>query len=710
MRNASLKYRLKRRLEAAPTLLALTALVAISVGIFTRAHADQDPDTRARAIVRKMSLDEKIQELHGIERNAVHKRLVPGVPRLGIPDFIITNGPAGVGPGDAPKEKQIPATALPAPIAQAATWDVRMVRREGEIAAAEAKDLGNSLLEAPDINIARNPQNGRTFEGFGEDPYLSGQLSVSNIEGIQSQGEIANVKHYAANNQETDRFVVNEIIDERTQREIYLPAFEASIKEGHSASVMCAYPRVNGAYACENEVLLLDILREEWGFRGFVMSDFGATHSADAAALAGLDLEMPTGIYYGDVLKRAVQSGRVPESVINEMLVRRFSTLIRFGLFDHPPAPRPIPARKDGIAARQIAEAGIVLLKNSGGILPLDAARLKSIAVIGPYAKKAQTGGGGSSHVVAIYTVAPVAGIQERAGAAVNVTFADGSDVSQAAAEAKSADVAIVMVGDRAEEGKDHPIVVGENQDALIEAVAGANPRTIVVLKTGSPMLMPWVDSVPAVVEAWYPGEEDGHAVAAVLFGDVNPSGKLPITFPKALADLPASTPEQYPGVNQTAHYTEGIFVGYRHYDAQQIAPLFPFGFGLSYTTFEYKNLKISPEKISAAGVGLPVTVEFDVTNTGSVAGAEVAELYVGLPSSEAIPEPPRQLKGFDKVELKPGETQRVRLSLNARAFSYWDVGKHAWAVVPGTVKVMVGASSRDIRLEGAVAIQGAVQ
>ncbi len=710
MRNESLKFCAWRTLRTPSLLLMLICLAAVSAGIFAKAYAKRSPDARARAIVRRMTLDEKIQELHGIARNPTHKRLVPGVPRLGIPDFMITNGPAGAGPGDAPKEKQVPATALPAPIALAATWDVNMARLEGEIASAEAKDIGNSLLEAPDINIARVPQNGRTFEGYGEDPYLSGQLSVSNIEGIQSQGILANVKHYAANNQETDRFVVNEIIDERTLHEIYLPAFEASIKQGHSASVMCSYPRVNGTYACENDVLLAQILRKEWGFQGFVMSDFGATHSAAPAAMAGLDLEMPSGIYFGDPLKQAVQSGQVPESVIDEMLVRRFRALMQFGLFDHPPVPRPIPAQQDGAAARRLAEAGMVLLKNSGALLPLDAAHLKSIAVVGPYAKEAQTGGGGSSHVVAIYTAAPVDGVKERAGSAMSVSFADGSDVSQAAALAHSADVAIVMVGDKAAEGKDHPIVLGENQDALIEAVAAANPRTIVVLKTGSPMLMPWLDAVPAVLEAWYPGEEDGHAVAAVLFGDVNPSGKLPITFPKSLGDEPANTPEQYPGVNQTAHYSEGVFVGYRHYDAKRIEPLFPFGFGLSYTTFEYKNLKISPENISVAGAELPVTVQFDVTNTGAVDGAEVAELYVGLLSTDAVPEPPQQLKGFDKVELKPGETRHVQLALDARAFSYWDVGTHAWTVMPGTAKVMVGASSRDIRLTGEVAVQGGAQ
>ncbi len=280
-----------------------------------------------------------------------------------------------------------------------------------------------------------------------------------------------------------------------------------------------------------------------------------------------------------------------------------------------------------------------------------------------------------------------------------------------AATMAHSANVAIVMVGDTDTEGRDHSLTFGDDQDQLVETVAAANPRTIVVMKTGSPMLLPWVDAVPALLEAWYPGEEDGNAVPAILFGDVNPSGKLPITFPKNLADVPASTPEQYPGVDHTAHYTEGIFVGYRHYDAKGIEPLFPFGFGLSYTTFAYKNLAISPENISFTGDAAPtVSVEFDVTNTGTLAGAEVAELYVGLPSSDDVPEPPQQLKGFQKVELKPGQTSHIKLQLDRRAFSYWDVKTHGWAVMPGTVKLMVGASSRDIRLQGTVGVESGTQ
>jgi beta-glucosidase len=687
-------HRMKMRATMAGSIVCITAGL-----LFVISAKAQDFDQRARDIVKQMTLDEKIQELHGI-RDDTHYRYVPGVERLGIPAFRITNGPAGAGPGDVTKtHPQDPATALPSPISLAATWDVYLAKQYGSIVGEESRDIENALVEAPDINIARVPQNGRTFEGYGEDPFLVGQMSAGNIEGIQSQGVLANVKHYVANNQETDRFTVNEEIDERTLREIYLPGFEASIHQGHSASVMCAYPRVNGAFNCENAPLL-NIIKKEWNFDGFITSDFGAVHSTIPSALAGLDLEMPTGKYFGEDLKAAVQSGQVPVSVIDDKLVRRFRTMMRFGVFDHPPAAKPIPAKENGAKSRAIAEQGMVLLKNERGFLPLR--KVKSIAVIGPGAAAAVTGGGGSSHVVPLYTVDPVEGIRKRAGTAVKVSFSDGSDVQQSATLARGADVAIVMVSKVDREGRDQSLNLEQNQDQIIEAVAAANPRTIVVLKTGSAILMPWLANVPAILEAWYPGEEDGNAVANVLFGDVNPSGKLPLTFPRHVEDEPANTPAQYPGVDGVAHYSEGVFVGYRHYDEKTIEPLFPFGFGLSYTTFAFSNLKLGAEPGSAAHW----SVDFDIRNTGRVAGAEVAQVYVGLPSS-AVPQPPKQLKGFKKVLLQPGKTEHVHLTLNAPALSYWNVQKHGWTMAPGTYKVMVGASSRDIRLSGEFQAEG---
>jgi beta-glucosidase len=661
-----------------------------------------------------MTLDEKITELHGVG-SAEHKRYVDPIPRLHIPALKVANGPCGVGPGD--EHHQLPATALPAPISLAASWDVSLARDYGVIIGSEARDLGDDLLEGPDINIARVPQNGRTFEAFGEDPYLVGQLSVNEIQGIQSQGEIANVKHYAANNQESNRFSVNEIVSERALREIYLPAFEASIVQGHSASLMSAYPQVNGHFCCENDELENKILKGEWNFQGFITSDFGAVHSTVPSALAGLDLEMPSGKYFGDDLKAAVQSGQVPMSVIDDKLVRRFRTMMQFGLFDNPSPPKPIPAHEDGAVACRIAEDGMVLLKNDNNELPLDMGKIHSIAVIGPYAAKAATGGGGSSHVMPLYTVDPVDGIQSRAGTNVEVKFDDGTNIDQAVTLARLEDVAIVMVGDHESEGRDHSIALAGNQDDLIKAVAAANPHTIVVLKTGSAVLMPWVDQVPAILEAWYPGEEDGNAVAAVLFGDVNPSGKLPLTFPKQLSDLPANTPEQYPGVNGVVHYSEGIFVGYRHYDAQKITPLFPFGYGLSYTTFSYTNLTITARNkpSNTVFIGDPntifsrpvVDVAFDVTNTGNRPGQEIVQLYLGLPATADVPQPPRELKHFAKIPLQPGQTAHVRFELDGQALACWDDDYYAWEVLPGPYRVMVGGSSRNTPLAGTFEVKG---
>jgi beta-glucosidase len=661
----------------------------------------QDYDARARQIVSQMTLPEKIEELHGIH-DATYFRYVPGIPRLNIPPLHVANGPAGVGPAGAHKGAQVAATAMSAPISMASTWDVGTAERYGALIGSEAKDLDEDLLEAPDINIARVPQSGRTFEAFGEDPYLVARMGVNVIQGIQSQGVIANVKHFAANNQEADRHNINEIISARALREIYLPAFEAAVKEGRVASLMGAYNKVNGAFCCENDILLDQILKRDWGFNGFVTSDFDAVHSTVPSALAGLDLEMPTGKYFGDALEAAVKSGNVPMSVIDDKLIRRFRTMMQFGLFDQPAKSQTIPVHVDGLVARQLAEEGMVLLKNTGDQLPLDPTVLKNVAIIGPYAARAVTGGGGSSHVVPLYTITPVAGIQQRVGPAVNVAFADGSNILQAVELAKSADVAVVMVGDTETEGHDHPLTLGGNQDQLVEAVAAANPHTVVVLKTGSAVLMPWVDKVPAILEAWYPGEEDGNAVAAILFGDVNPSGKLPLTFPGCLADLPANTPEQYPGVEGVAHYSEGNFVGYRYFDAQNIQPLFPFGHGLSYTTFAYTDLVINSQTFSTNhSSAQTATIDLDVANTGNRFGQEVVELYVGFPSTTAIPQPPMQLKGFEKVAVSPGQTSHVRLKLDIRSLAYWDINAGGWSIMPGTYHILAGSSSRDIRLKG---------
>jgi beta-glucosidase len=390
---------------------------------------------------------------------------------------------------------------------------------------------------------------------------------------------------------------------------------------------------------------------------------------------------------------------------------------MNLGVFHNPPGLTAIPSQQDGLIARQIAEAGMVLLQNNPGvlplnttkILPLNASTLQHIAVIGPYAGAAKTGGGGSSLVTPIYTVSPVAGIQNRVGPTVTVSYNDGSTISSAVSLAQTADVAIVMVGDSETEGVDDSISLSGNQDSLVQSIVAANRNTIVVMKSGTAALMPWASSVPAVLQAWYPGEEDGNAVAAVLFGDVNPSGKLPLTFPAQLSDLPANTAAQYPGVLvngvPTATYSEGVFVGYRHYDQANIAPLFPFGFGLSYTNFAFQNLAVTPTNFTFTNnPSQTVTVILSVTNTGAVPGAEVVQLYLGIPST-AVPEPPKSLQGFQKIMLQPHQTVPVQLTLNQRSFSYWDVASQTWRVAPGAYQIMVGDSSRNILLQVPITI-----
>lgn len=691
--------------------LHLCCAFAIAVGAFAQtpgpaaAPADRPwmnralpPEQRAELLVRQMTLDEKILEIHMLNVRE-HPREVAGIQRLGIPVFKITNGPAGAGPGDSRSPQ--PATALPAALAVAASWDPRLADLFGQIAGQEVAARGEHLIEGPGLNIARVARNGRNFEYFGEDPYLSGRMGVAETRALQQQGIIAEPKHYAANNQETDRKKINEIIDERTLREIYLPAFEVTVKEADPGAIMAAYPSVNGAFCSENAHLLQDILRGEWGFQGFVQSDYTGTNSTTRAAAAGLDLSMRAD-YYGDNMKAAVQRGEVPEATIDAMVRRRFTQMFRFGMFDAPLAPKPIPAEKDGLVARAIALQCAVLLKNAGGQLPLDAHAIRTIALIGPYASAAHTGGRGSSMVHPIYTVSPIDGIKRHVGYNVTVTLNDGSDLGAATKAAKAAEVALVMVGNRDAEGKDRAsLSLEEGQDDLIAAVAAANPHTVVVLKTGGPVLMPWLDQVSAVLEAWYPGEEDGNVVADLLFGAVNPSGKLPMTFPKTEKEVPASTPEQYPGVNGNATYSEKLLVGYRWYDAKKVEPLFPFGFGLSYTTFTFANLEVSPFAADRR-----MTASVDIANTGARPGADVIQVYVSAPA--AVGEPPQQLKGFAKVMLKPHETRRVTVTLDPRAFSIWDDAAKRWTVVAGEHRILVGDSSRNLPLQASVTISAA--
>lgn len=677
------------------TLAVLLSLVVVPA----QAEPVQTPEERAAALVAQLTLDEKISLVHTTGRGAGGiARFVPGIPRLGIPDFLITNGPAGVGTGAVPQQPN--ATALPAPVALAASFDTDLAHHYGVLQGVETNNVGHSLIEAPDVNMVRVYHGGRAFENYGEDPYLAAQLAAANINGIQSQGVLAEVKHYTANDQELNRRTIREVIDDRVLHELHLPAFEAAVKQGNVAAVMCAFPAVNDAFMCENKHLLTDVLRNQWGFKGFVQSDANATHSTEGAVAAGQDLELRDNGPYDEALKQAVLDGRVSMQALDTMIIRILATQIRAGLFEHPRTVTPIDAAAGGAVARTVAEQSAVLLKNSARQLPLDAAALRSIAVIGPYARIVHPGGGGSSHVNPLYTVTPVDGIQRRVGPSVTVGSADGTDTAAAAQLAAASDVAVVIVGDLEREGADRPnLSLPGNQDDLVRAVVAANPSTIVVLNSGAPVLLPWVDTVPAILQAWYPGEEDGNALAGLLFGDVNPSGKLPVTFPRTESQTPVSIPERYPGVDGTVTYSEGLELGYRWYDAQRQDPLFHFGHGLSYTSFAFRNLRVSP----VLGPFGNATAEVDVINTGARAGAEVAQLYVTFPA--AAGEPPRQLKGFQKVMLRPGERKHLRFTLDQRAFSIWDSAAQQWATVTGRYRVSIGHSSRDLPLSAPVIV-----
>jgi beta-glucosidase len=664
----------------------------------------QANDEQVEALIARMTLEEKIQMLHGANRRGFIG-YVPAIPRLGIPELALTDGPAGVRHG--------PGTAFPAPVALAATWDRSLAQEYGAALGAETKAKGQNILLGPMVNIVRVPEGGRNFETFGEDPYLTAQIALAEIRGIQSQGVMAEVKHYAANNQEKDRLQVSAEVDERTLREIYLPAFEAAVKEAKVGSVMAAYNKVNGTFSSENTHLLKDILKGEWGFDGFVVSDWGATHSTVEAANNGLDIEMPGDKYFGQQLLVAVQQGQVSQAIIDDKVRRILRMMVRFEFLDRPAKVGPLDYAAQGRVARRVAEAGVVLLKNEGNVLPLDVSNFKSIALIGPYADRATSGGGGSARMSALNTVNPLGAIAERIGNRAILRFlkfVPGTDLSKsdtattgaglladAVQLAKECELALVFARDFETEGTDRAaITLPDEQDELISAIVRANPRTIVVLNTGCMVLVnSWADAVPAIVQAWYPGQDDGNVIADVLFGNVNPSGKLPLTFPKRREDTAVTNAEQYPGLNGRGLYSEGVFVGYRHFDKDNIAPQFAFGHGLSYTTFEYSNIKLSRSRIKP---GESLTVELQVKNTGRRQGAEVVQLYV-QDVNASVPRPIKELKGFERVLLRSEQMKVVHINLDARAMSFYDVTKKQWTVEPGQFKIMVGSSSRDIRL-----------
>ncbi|MDQ0862059.1 beta-glucosidase [Bacillus sp. V2I10] len=684
------------------------------------------PDERAELLLKELTKEEKISLLAGDEIFGVggaegkHTGTSNGISRVGLPTMYYADGPVG--------PRQGKATALPAPMGLAATFDRQLSFSHGTVVANEVKNKGNDVVFAPTVNIMRTPLGGRTFEAFGEDPYLVTRMGVNWINGAQSEGVIANVKHYAMNNQEGigrpeahrggvvgSRMTVNVNADERTQREIYLPHFEAAVKEANVGTVMCAYNRVGGQYSCENNRLLNDILKKEWGFKGFVLSDYLAAKNPIASLKNGLDFEPWPGVVYGEeAVTAAVESGQVTMAQIDEHIFRILRTMFAYGMFDRPPYKdddSQIDKKAHALTAQQIEESAITLLKNEN-ILPLDDKKVKSIAIVGAVADKYRSGGGSSNVTPFSYTT-PLQAITERAGSNIQVHYDNGSDISRASNVAKDADVAIVFATDNMTQGNDRACLSLDcpgdklsltSQDEMISKVAEANPNTIVVLETGGPVLTPWRDKIKGLFEAWYPGQEGGTAIARVLFGDVDPGGRLPVTFPQKEADLPtAGDLEKYPGVGEEVYYKEGVFVGYRWFDSKNIEPAFEFGSGMSYTTFSYSNLRI---KRANKDSGAKLNVIVKVTNTGNRTGVAVPQLYLGLPSpNPSVPQPPKQLKGFQKLSLPPGESAEFTLPLDDRAFSYWDVNSNGWRVADGDYKLMVGSSSRDILLNGTISI-----
>jgi beta-glucosidase len=840
----------RRRALLSGALAVLLAATTVTLSTSSPAYADnpwmntaQTPLQRANELLAAMTQAEKLTMMHG-GASCGYAGCVDANTRLGIPALHLQDGPVGAGDGFTG------VTQLPAPVAGAASWDTALMNQYGQVLGSEQWGKGTNVVLAPTINIVRDPQWGRAFESLGEDPYLTGQMGAADIQGIQSQGPMAQVKHFAVYNQETNRnnAADNAIVSDRTEQEIYLPGFDAAVNQGGVDSVMCSYSAINGPFACENGPLQNTDLKGQMGFTGFITSDWGATHSTVNSANNGLDMEMPGSDYYGSALTTAVTNGQVSQATIDDHVRRILTSMFKAGLFDKAQTGTTtsvVTTSAHAATAKQVAQEGSVLLKNSS-ILPI-AAGTSSIAVIGDDAgTDAMTQGGGSAAVNGPYVVTPYQGIKSRAGSGVTVTYAQGvasssgalppvdtsyltpssgtgtgltasyynntgmtgtpvltrnesavddvwggnspatgvnttnwsakftgtikapatgsytfsltsddgsrliingttvingwfnqgsttrtgtisltagqsatievdyyqaggaSNLSlgwqipglsahdQAVNAARAANLAVVFVSNFESEGSDlSGIDLSAAQNQLVTDVAAANPNTVVVVNSGSAVTMPWVNAVKGVIEAWYPGQEDGNAIAGLLYGDTNFSGKLPVTFPQTLADAPDHTTAQWPGANGTVQYSEGIDVGYRWYDAMNKTPLFPFGFGLSYTTFGYTNLTVG-----APDANGNVAVGFDVTNTGTRAGAEVPQVYVGQPS--ATGEPPRTLHGFTRVQLNPGQTQHVSLTLAARSFQYWNNG---WTNAAGANAIYVGSSSRDIRLTGSVTI-----
>ena len=691
--------------------LFLALLLAGCLSVSAQAPAPDSPaiEAQAHAMIAKLTLEQKIELLGGVDNMFTRP-----MPSISLPQFKMSDASVGV-------RTWGPTTAYAGGVALAATWDTDFARKLGESLGRDARARNVNFLLGPGVNIARSPLSGRNFEYLSEDPFLNAALVVPFIEGVQSQGVAATVKHFALNDQEFNRHNASADVDERTMREIYLPAFEAAVTKAHVDAVMDSYNLVNGVHSTQNDFLNLKLLRGEWGFQGVLMSDWDATYDGVAAVNNGLDLEMPSPKFMNAKnLVPAVQSGQVKESTINEHLLRLFRTELRYGFTDRPqfdPADSTYSVRDRSVALQGALES-ITLLKNEGNLLPLDPHKVKSIAIIGPDAYPAVTGGGGSSEAHAFEPVSIVTGIANLLGPDVHIFYSagipDGPGQKELVAQA---DAVILSVGFSAateREGADRTFTLPPGEDALIETVAAINPRTIVTITAGGGVdTSRWLDKVPVLLHTWYPGQEGGTAVAQILFGQHDPEAKLPVSFDRSWDQNPSS--KWYngdPKDNTTLHtigadgqpkdytiehikYGDKLMVGYRYWTTTGKHPLFPFGFGLSYTTFSFSKLDVP----ASAASGSAVNVSFDVTNAGSVAGADVAQLYVSDPSAQ-VDRPERELKGFAKVRLDPGETRPVTISLDARAFSYWDEPAQKWIIDPGKFIIRVGDSSENTPLQ----------
>lgn len=695
-------------------------------------------EERVEDALSRMTLEEKVALCH-----AQSKFSSAGVPRLGIPENWMTDGPHGIRPEvlwdewDQAKWTNDSCIAFPALTCLAASWSKDISLLYGKSIGEEARYRNKNVLLGPGVNIYRTPLNGRNFEYMGEDPYLSSQMVVPYVHGVQQNGVAACVKHFALNNQEINRHTVNVNVDDRTLYEIYLPAFKAAVQEGKAWAIMGSYNKYKGEWCCQNQYLLNDILRGEWGFDGVVVSDWGGVNDTKQAIYNGLDMEFgswtdgltmgASNAYDNYFLSKAflklLKSGEVDVEEVN----KKARNILRLAFRTTMDSKRPFGSfgtEEHALAGRKIAQEGIVLLQNNNNVLPIDLNKAKKIAVIGENAIKVMTVGGGSSSLKAKYEVSPLDGIKNRVGDKAEVIYARGyvgeesgaqdglgvgqniSDnrsaeelIAEACKVAKEADVVIFVGGLNKNNGQDcegndrASLGLPYGQDKVISELAKVNKNLVFVNISGNAVAMPWVKEVPAIVQAWYLGTEAGNAIASILVGDVNPSGKLPFTFPVSLKDNGAHTLGEYPGAEEQT-YNEGIFVGYRWVDKEKIKPLFSFGHGLSYTTFAYDKVSADKKEINADG---SVTFTVNVKNTGSVDGAEIVQLYISdLKSS--LPRPVKELKGFEKVFLKAGEEKAVKFTIDKTALSFFDAAKHDWVAEPGKFEALIGASSTDIK------------